>query len=247
MINTFRVHNIPMHAIGGKFVCTRCLAVASLHVKAEIDKLNERIGEELWKRKVSQSRIPERFYPVSFENFNAPNERSHKLSNLLKGYCDDFENQRFVRPGFLFLGAAGRGKTHLACAMAWHLLEQNYVVRYASLPDLTKRIRNTYNQNNGETVTNIVNDLISADFLILDEIDLHGSSDSDYQAMYDIINGRYDKVGNITLAISNRQLDALTNDLNERIISRILSGYPPVNFDWNSYRNQLPDRMKTNS
>lgn len=237
-------HNVEMIALGGQEYCPSCMEITSLEGKARLNQLHEKM---LSIHRLEQQRIsgiPLRFLGSSFSNFFPPTERAGRLSDSLAGYSDDFENQRKNRTGFLFLGLQGRGKTHLACSMANCLMSNGFIVRYASLPELTRKIKGTYSRNSTETTSDIVEDLISADFTILDEIDLHGSSDSDYQILYDIINGRYVRGECPTLAISNRGIAQLTADLDDRIISRILSGYPAIEFDWESLRDTPPDSQK---
>ena len=104
-----------------------------------------------------------------------------------------------------------------------------------SLPSLTRQIRAAFGRN--RVVDDILQKLCNVDLLVLDEIDLHGTSDNDYNMLYDIINSRYEKPGYPTLAISNRPVADLSADLDERVVSRLLAGTSPVVFDWVGQRN----------
>lgn len=230
--------------LGGVALCTACLGSHSAVSQLRLASLDARLYTERQANAILTAGIPPRFANASFDNYESPSPRADRLRGLLAGYTADFAVQRELRTGFLFLGLHGTGKTHLACAMARDLMGQGYSALYASLPALTTRIRGTYKAGTEETIGGITAQLVAADLLILDEIDLHGSSDADYQTLYDIINGRYEQPGRPTLAISNRPLELLRADLDERIISRILSGSPPISFDWASYRDALPARLR---
>lgn len=119
--------------------------------------------------------------------------------------------------------------------MIHQLLEQGFSAAYMSLPSLTRQIRAAFGRNH--VIDDILRKLCAVDLLVLDEIDLHGTSDNDYNMLYDIINSRYEKPGFPTLAISNRPVADLSADLDERVVSRLLAGTSPVVFDWVGQRD----------
>lgn len=231
------IHKKEMIELSGEQVCSGCLASASMPAINAMSKLIEHQDQKSLEVRLNAIGIPARFLDATFDNFHPSSDRAARLRSLLMAYVDEFELQRSLRSGFIFIGMHGRGKTHLACAIAKGLMSK-FMVRYVNLPDLTLRIKSTYSNNPPEKLKDIVADLVGCDFLILDEIDLHGASDFDYQVLYEIINGRYDATNRPTLAISNRDIDRLTADLDGRIVSRLLSGTPPIIFDWESERDK---------
>lgn len=239
-------HQKEVQRLGTATFCSQCLAEVSVIQQKIADNLDERLLIKKWDVERNKSCIPERFKESSFKNFQSESIRATALCRLLEAYVFNFTEQSTLRTGFVFTGLQGRGKTHLACAMANGLMYEGYSARYANLPKLTQRARKTYRGNSDESVSDIVEELVETDFLILDEVDLHGSSDADYQMLYDIINGRYEKPGYPTLLISNMPIEKLNIDLNERLISRVLSGSPAIVFDWDSYRDALPERVREN-
>lgn len=183
---------------------------------------------------MSAAGIPERFSQSTFLNWNPTTERAQQLARAMANYVNSFEKQRSVRTGFLFTGAPGTGKTHIACAMAAGLVERGFTALYHSVPAFTRMVKASYSKP-GQT-DRLLRGAIEADFLILDEIDLHGSSDVDYNVLYDVINGRYESGKAPTLLISNRSVDRLVVDLDARIITRVLGSQSPIVFDWASQR-----------
>lgn len=184
--------------------------------------------------RVHAAAVPHTFTKSDFSSWRAPTESARMICTVLENYCADFARQREVRTGFLFTGPPGTGKTHLACAMVYALLAKGFSARYLSLPAFTRNLRATYSRQ-GATES-LVQGLIGSDFLVLDELDLHGTSDTDYNTLYDIVNSRYERGLAPILGISNRSLDRLTVDLDERIVSRILGPTKPIIFDWPNHR-----------
>jgi DNA replication protein DnaC len=190
--------------------------------------------EKLLKRKalarINDARLPPAFQDASFENYIADTDRSKRVVSALNTYTANFAVQRALRPGFIFTGLPGTGKTHLACAMLKAVGIAGFSPLYASLPRLTREMRSMYGKSGA--LDGLLKHITTADLLVLDEIDLHGSSDHDYNTLYDIINSRYEAAGMPTIVISNRGVDQLKTDLDERIVSRILAGTKPIVFDW---------------
>lgn len=228
------LHDKEMVRLGEKFMCLACLAGGSVAATEMIDAMRERTASQEAHRRMVAAGIPTSFTTASFNNFVATTLRAQQIAEVLQNYCANFAVQRSMRPGFLFTGIPGNGKTHLACSIVQSLAQSGYRALYSSLPRFTLELRAAY--GNKADVDHLMSKLKNADFLVLDEIDLHGTSDNDYNLLYDIINARYERQGFPTLAISNRSVERLTADLDERLVSRILGGSRPIVFDWPSRR-----------
>jgi DNA replication protein DnaC len=231
---TCQTHGRPYRRVAGKDVCTACLAAGGQEASASVAAMKRRSADLDLRNRILQAQIPERFASVAFEAFQPPTPRAGRISAALLRFAEDFDVQRKHRSGFVFTGLYGTGKTHLACAMAHVLLQQGYRPAYASLPAFTRAIRAAYGRPGAPEA--VVQRLVEADFTILDEVDLHGSSDNDYTELYNLINARYEVAGRTTVLISNRPIERLVSDLDERIISRVLGGTEAISFDWESRR-----------
>lgn len=228
-------HDREMLRLGGRMVCPACLSAASAPARTVHEAMVDRAAIHSLQLRVQAAGVPAEFAEKSFAEFVCESERSRKLAEFLSTYCASFDAWRHKRKGFLLIGQPGTAKTHLACSMVREIVLGGYRAAYVSLPRLTRDIRAAFGRPRG--VDELLRRLIEVEFLVLDEIDLHGTSDADYNMLYDLINSRYEKAGYPTLAISNRPLDHLKRDLDERLVSRILAGTPPIQCDWKPRRD----------
>lgn len=178
--------------------------------------------------------IPGLFVDATLEGFKPETEAAERLLRAYVQMTNRVINGEMDMVGGLFVGPAGTGKTHIACALANKLIENGFTAAYTTLPRLTLNHKHL-NKQLGMSGLELVARYRSVDLLILDEIDLHAEGDQDYQMLYEIINSRYEG-GLPTIAISNRDVSTLTRDLNERLVSRITMNAPAIPFNWPSKR-----------
>lgn len=234
-----------MHArtrviIAGRPVCPQCLADRNELKRARARALEQKRAAQSLVGRVRATGVPPMYANADLAQLARPAAEVRAAAHVFHGaqqFCKKFDTLRLARTGFLFTGAPGTGKSHLACAMINALVAYGYSARYRSLPALTQHVRATY-KGGRETTQSIIADLAGCDFLVLDEIDLHGASDTDYQLLYEIVNARYTRGNAPTLAISNQPTRFLAKDLGERVLSRIMGAHREIAFTWPSYRNK---------
>lgn len=214
--------------LAGRTIDARRLADLSAGNRARISQYEAGRSAQAIERRRVASGIPPAFAGLTLELLPDRSSEANAIRDALGDYCHHFEEQRTQRNGLLFSGRAGTGKTEMACAMGNTLLDNGYTVLYESMPSLAIAIKNAYRE--GEPVAAIVNRLSSADLFIIDNIDVHGTSDSEYQALYDVIDTRAMSGRHPTIAISQRSLPEVSADLGEAVVSRITSGYGAVIF-----------------
>ena len=220
--------------IGSRRVCPACLALASRTAVIRMDAHKASCENLSDVRRQRQSNVPETMRDVSFSSFVPPDLQAAETCDAMAAYCEQFADYRSQRPGFIFSGATATGKTLLACAIVNTLVSHGYRASYISMPDLGLAFRKGF-RDDSESAADLVARMSSYDLLIIDDIDLHGTSDAEYQFLFDIIDHRFSAGSKPTLAITQRDEHALAADLGDRIVSRLLGEYGPVAFDWVSY------------
>lgn len=231
-------HKVSMRILGARAFCPACLGESSRSNLGALEATAARMKSERIRAARVRCALPPLFAEASFAGYEEVNPRVTRIKRAMAGFCSHFERQRMVRRGFLFTGNSGAGKTHLAAAMANAIMAQGYSSIYRSLPALTMAMRASYRNPQLPSSGDLATEMVEADFLIIDEVDLHGASDSDYQFLFHVVDGRYASGTKPTLLLSNKTDDELQVDLHERIVTRVLSGTKAIRFDWENQRSR---------
>lgn len=240
MTKLCEIHGKPLHMVGDQLLCAKCLAQVSSPALHVAQAFKQKAANLLIEGRLKESGIPFEFIGATLKGMRSPQgdapqiERARRIQAAMINYVGNFDVTRASRPGLLVVGVPGSGKTHMACAMCAELILAGFSAKYVSMPSMTTAIRASYRSQEG--VQPFIESLIAVDFLVIDEIDLHGTSDNDYNILYEIINGRYEAGKRPTMALSNRDLAHLRNDLDERIISRLLGAGREIQMVWPSFR-----------
>lgn len=131
-------------------------------------------------------------------------------------YCAESEDALRDGKGLYLWGESGIGKTWLAACICNELTDLGYTVKFTSFCEISRRIRETFNTNRSEN--EIFKELISADFLIIDDIgtEIVQRNNNDnwlQERIYDIINSRYIEQKPM-IYTSNYSITSLVTDRN---------------------------------
>lgn len=157
---------------------------------------------------------------MTFENFNP--ELAGKAYEIAKEYADKFGKE--ITSGLMLYGKAGSGKTHLAVAIARHIIEQKQIqVRFARIVDILSEIRKTFDENEQyrtENESDLIQRYTSVPLLIIDDLGAEKTTDWVRQILYQIIDERWIEQKPI-IVTSNLNLEELEARFEERIASRV--------------------------
>ena len=150
----------------------------------EINKLAKRI--------LSESGIKNRFMSRTFDSFICNTPSREKAYNDAKYYAENFE-KIFIKDGTgLYLeGTFGTGKTHLAVAIALHLINQGVNVICKTSIDLLMDIKAAFKYEGGEE--DETERYKRCTLLVIDDLGKEQCTEWSLPKLYEIINDRYEK------------------------------------------------------
>ena len=155
--------------------------------------------------------------------------------SMAKSYAQNFGGGGFA--SFVFSGAPGTGKNHLAAAIGNHLLAAGHSVLVVTIPDLMLRVRECY--DGGQSESALLNDLCNVDLLVLDEVGIQRGSSGEKVIINQVIDRRLSAMKPVGI-LSNLNYDELVATLGARVIDRLrMDSGVWVNFDWASYRGKV--------
>jgi DNA replication protein DnaC len=185
------------------------------------------------------SEIPRRFRERSFENYRAETDEQKFALNKARRFAENFPKAMELGASFAYCGKPGTGKTHLACAVANHVMANfGHTALFITVFDVIQRVKDTYGSNE-KSERQVMNGFAEPDLLILDEVGVQFGTDFEKVIITDIINKRYADM-RPTIILSNLDQDDLSKYLGERVVDRMHEGGGGVvAFNWDSYRAKV--------
>lgn len=161
-----------------------------------------------------------------FDSYRAKSRHHGTVRDHCRKYADEFFPGA---SGMILAGPVGGGKTHLACAIAWHVLHRRRPdgsgfcsARFWSTPQLLAEIRATYRAEAEEHESDIAERATGADLLVLDDFGAEKATDHAADRLFLILNGRLE-AGRTTIVTTNLNPDGAraAAHFGDRIFSRL--------------------------
>lgn len=199
------------------------------------------IEQQRQESKLRFATIPENYKNVrlsdlSTKYYNKDNKQIFKaIAAFITWYLENLEENIESGKGiFLWSETKGSGKTMLAAALANELINKyRHFVKFATSIDILDEIKATYGDDSEENESKLLNDLVSAEFLVIDDFGTERATEWAGEKFYQIVNKRYINK-KVTFFTSNYDLKTLKYD--DRISNRIRERSYLVHFPEESVR-----------
>lgn len=200
-------------------------------------------------RLASEADIPPRYEKCDLDNFHDYNDSLSKAVGRARRFVNEFP---VVDRGLLFLGRPGVGKTHLAIAcvkLGAHARGLHGI--FYDTRQLLRRIRQSYDPvtRSLESERDVVNPIIRADLLVLDDIGAERATEWVEEMLHLIVNARYNE-RRPTMFTTNYPIEApseakhaetLLERVGFRMYSRLQEMCEFVNLEGVDYREVGPN------
>lgn len=174
----------------------------------------------------------------NYENTLSPRNKMEKILNFCVNYSKNFSLNSH---NIFMTGKTGLGKTHLSLAIANELINKNFGVIYASLPNIISKLEREKFKRDG-SFENTESHLLNCDLLILDDLGTEFQTSFSNSIIYNIINSRilYKKPTIISTNYSSAKgFKELEKIYSERLVSRILGNFKILQFAGEDIRSIL--------
>ncbi len=233
--------------------CPKCESERQQAERAEKQAKQQRINQLYVAHALKALNIPRRYQAASLEAYRPTCPEAEKAKRWVGAYMERFDNVLKKGISLVMCGKPGTGKTHLATAIARHVVAHYQAVlapitvddwAAKNLPqpvaqmlttlDILRAVKATYGGEGSER--DVIARFASVPLLIIDEVGVHYGTDADKIILFDLLNRRYEDMLP-TVLISNLPADELGEFIGERVLDRLREGGGAViDFTWDSYR-----------
>jgi DNA replication protein DnaC len=161
--------------------------------------------------------VPKRYRDASFDRPPVTDiepaivSATRRFANAVEQRLDDGQ-------GLWFMGPVGTGKTTLAMLVSKAALAAGRSVAIYSLPDLLRKIRQTFDTGSHE---DLFEQLTAVDLLHIDDIGAEQTTAWVLEELYSIVNARYEDERSMVITTNILDREALCEQISERTVSRL--------------------------
>ena len=162
-------------------------------------------------RSLARARIPRRYEHCDFQNFDTDlqhedaraedwNRSLEQAKLVVESFARDYPVG--TDSGMLLMGPCGVGKTHLAVAALKQLVLRGHNGLFYDYRELLKEIQASYNPENQTTEMGVLEPVLTAELLLLDDLGASKPSAWALETVGHILNTRYNEK-RVTLLTTN--------------------------------------------
>ena len=196
--------------------------------------------------RIASSSIPARYVPhCTLAGFHERGNPS--LASAKRRVARLVDEWPMAERGLLLMGPCGSGKTHLAVAALTDIITQGKPGKllFSNFQDLIQQILASINSDQAPSRTEILEPVLTADLLVLDELGSQKPTQFVQDMLYYIINTRYNE--NRTTVFTTNYLDeprdakeeSLETRIGKRLRSRLFEMTERVVVDADDYRKSV--------
>lgn len=154
----------------------------------------------------------------------SPKENIELILKICHRFIKNFD--KIDEKNLLFTGKTGLGKTFLSSCIANELLKQGKTVLYQTASVMLDTIID-YRFGKANVSKDIYDHLLNVDLLIVDDLGTEGTNQMKLVELFNVINSRLLNSKKVTKTIisTNLSLQALFENYDERIVSRLVGNY----------------------
>lgn len=165
-------------------------------------------------RALQRARVPERYRHCDFENYEVDNDIENAPRERLEAWNRSLAQAKLVVQGFaaefpvgsehglLLMGPCGVGKTHLAVSALKEIILRGHSGLFYDYREMLKEIQDSYNSESEATEMSVVEPVLKAEILVLDDVGSSKPSMWAIETMGHVLNSRYNEK-RVTLLTTN--------------------------------------------
>jgi DNA replication protein DnaC len=221
--------------------CKQCVSDAEKRISIEYDKaLEKKRDEAAYAKRVDDLEfrgVSLRNIGASLDDISPKNAKQAEAIGGMKSLMDAIITGK-VAGNMILIGSVGTGKTMLTSGLVCDLRRAGKSPAIRRVIDIIRSMKNTWRKDSETTEDQLIHRLVSLDLLVIDEIGVQFGSDTEKMFIFDIIDGRYNKM-KPTILISNLTMQGIKECIGDRCVDRLRGdGGKVIAFDFESQRGK---------
>jgi len=221
------------------------------YLATQARKIEQQAREQDWRDRLERAGLTGWLANATFDKYQPRADWADTMhaKGRVQGYAYALTNGGLDRPFLILHGGYGTGKSHLAAAVVYAVLEAGWShVFFRVWPEYLDRIKASWDRDGGETEEDIARELQTGRLVVIDDLDKQPPTDWAKKVLYTAINHRYN-AGLATILTFNygpEDIDpnanrlALVEYLGEAVLDRIIgSAFDVIEFSGPSYRSKV--------